>query len=955
MRNRGIVAALACGTLALVAWLALGDSRSKGSLAVGAPGLVPSESATKEKLGAPDADADALEDTAATRRAVAGDFVASVARGGDAPPPGPRVVGRVVDELGEPIEGADVFFARADRWVYADLDVALGSDDSPTRYRRTQLTTDGDGRFELLDPERGRLRYLVRAAEFAPSKDDNVSAPTSGVLDLGDIELEPALVLEGRVVDPDGHGVADAEIARATTADDFGFRMHYAPVTRTNDDGIFRIDTLAPGEWEIRVDSAQHPIARFAGATFEAGVSAGHVFQLERGWTITGWLAAPDATDCSKLFVSARPVGGLEAADALQWERITSTADCDTDGRFEFCRLFASDATTTYALSVWPQIVDGMSYQVGQTVEALVGTTDVRIPIDAPATLRFGLRSGDEPLTDATVYIGWTDVTANGQLVSETAGRFRVVGIQAQPRGVHRDLRIRVDGFREYSRFDLPLALGDELDLGVLELQPATALDLVVVDHGTEAPIEGVSILRHSPDIPLPKDVVADPRIVHWDGRFGEATTDVEGRARVSLAAGYSNALTFKHADYAPLRIDYGADVTQLRVELSAGATVRVRTEDADGAPVPRMQVSRVSAWESLDDPLLDRSLRPRSREQTDVDGIVLFERLPPGTTTFTAHSPSAQLGERTIDLIDGDDVELVFVVPARADLEVLVRESGLPLVDAELGLRATDERDDQGQLVPIGQQWSRVKARTNGHGIALLESAPVGEYVLAVSHATRALEETLLVQVAADSERVVIDLSVPAVEGVVRSVDGSACANAYVYALDAEMSPAEIALDVMLTLNSGESYPGVVRTSADGRFELRGLPVDTSLVVVAVPEDGVAVVSDPLALGVDEKRSVTLPRALRAGSVRVSIEPEDRALQRIDFESLDPHAELFHAFQVWTNYRANPHIGGLPPGPWRACAVEGFGVGAERNRGPWTTFDVAEGETTTIVLTLPK
>jgi len=155
-----------------------------------------------------------------------------------------RVVGRVVDRGGRPVEGASVrldlgaVLALADEH---DLPVGLALED--------EATTDAEGRFALTEPPRGRLRLSVRAAGYAPLVQRSLTLPPEGEHDLGDLELAEGALLSGRVVDAAGRPVEGARLFDAHGQEGFvttGMRSA-RPLAVTLADGSFRVESLACG------------------------------------------------------------------------------------------------------------------------------------------------------------------------------------------------------------------------------------------------------------------------------------------------------------------------------------------------------------------------------------------------------------------------------------------------------------------------------------------------------------------------------------------------------------------------------------------------------------------------------------------------------------------------------------------------------------------------------------
>ncbi len=104
---------------------------------------------------------------------------------------------------------------------------------------RRSTPTDLEGRFTLTAVKPGTHRLTVRPSTGAPLVLRRVSIPTSGLLDLGDLELVPGGTIAGNLVLPDGIDVAGHTIV----LDDFTDE-HRAIV---DERGAFRFEDLSAG------------------------------------------------------------------------------------------------------------------------------------------------------------------------------------------------------------------------------------------------------------------------------------------------------------------------------------------------------------------------------------------------------------------------------------------------------------------------------------------------------------------------------------------------------------------------------------------------------------------------------------------------------------------------------------------------------------------------------------
>lgn len=176
------------------------------------------------------------------------------------------VRGRVLDADGRRLPGAAVRLAMntpGGVGVEETLLVLRGISSDPRRWRNV-ATTDEAGAFELRGLS-ADLQYvlLVTSRAFAPRIVWIERGPSGAETDLGEIRLERSGSLFGRV-GREGRPAPDAEVLALREAifaeeelDRWRPTEWWSYVdARTLPDGTFRIDGLAPGRYELRVDGS---------------------------------------------------------------------------------------------------------------------------------------------------------------------------------------------------------------------------------------------------------------------------------------------------------------------------------------------------------------------------------------------------------------------------------------------------------------------------------------------------------------------------------------------------------------------------------------------------------------------------------------------------------------------------------------------------------------------------
>ena len=883
----------------------------------------------------------------------------------DAPPRAGGLTARVVDRFEQPVAGADVTFAYEADWIDGALDVELTERDREDRHRAT-VHTDSEGRVRIDEVHAGVLRLLVRAPGYAPLA-TSVALGSADKTDIGDLTLDAGLILEGRVIDLDGVGVAGARLEREDESTQFFFgpRARFAPLTTTDSNGRFRADTLDPGVWTLRITSDNHPPASFEGEHYAVGISSGHVFQLERGWLISGRVEIPGLSDYSAYFVRATLSDKAEELADLPADQRVRKADCTADGHFELTNLSAIDTSTTYSLRAL-RLSGSYGLPVG---EARAGQRDVVLAAEALAAMRFKLRGDDGPLGDPTVllalsdYSGHINLTERGSVHEIAPDTFRVADITGASKSESFWLRVEVPGYRNYVRGQLQLAPGEERDLGVFELQSATMLEVHVLDALTGLSIAGAEVRRESDDVPNARRDAKTGEGAHYEVGAAHMKTDDDGIARLSLATGYPNYVFVSHPDYAtsfdgPISVDTNGYSSPLEVSLERGATVRIRTEDQSENPTRGSWITTTSlGWVEALGPAVRHVWNAHGGGQTDATGSLILEHLQPGRTEFALQNETATGEVRFLELQHDSEYELVFVVTSRTALDVVVREAGVPLVDASVGLYVAHATDDDGEPLPIWRRHPVAENDTGGSGRARFENVEIGEYDLTVEHPTRSLIATRAVQVRLDGAPIAIELTVSGVSGRVLSADGTPCADALVCALSDHVDEdATLRWILQRARTDDDSYTdnrgGTTRTDAEGRFELRGLPSAATLQIATIPAGCQFTSTASFSLEADEQRVLPDLSAATAGTLElVTGIPGLHACLELQNPAGAPIRERRERF----DRDGGARIDNLTPGNWRVRLTRSWSGFGEYVFGYDEIVAIRAGQTTRLELELPQ
>jgi hypothetical protein len=198
---------------------------------------------------------------------------------------GPCLVGQIVDPSGAPVAGAEVSTSSVRIAALRNFDaneIDFG-DVNAMRDRirtmaadRTIAVTGDDGRFRL--PSRSdsaRIDLAVHARGFRVLR-RGAERPTAEDVDLGTLKLDSGAVVSGRVIDAQNQPVGGAVVlAMPSRMDNFGIPAQFEAVgmemmgglgtgedAETRADGTFELAHVAPGEFTLRAQHPDHPLAR---------------------------------------------------------------------------------------------------------------------------------------------------------------------------------------------------------------------------------------------------------------------------------------------------------------------------------------------------------------------------------------------------------------------------------------------------------------------------------------------------------------------------------------------------------------------------------------------------------------------------------------------------------------------------------------------------------------------
>jgi hypothetical protein len=876
---------------------------------------------------------------------------------------------------------------------------------------REEVLTDGEGRFRLAAAGEGRTMFLRVRARGHRVLDRSVPRPTQADADLGTLTLQRGAVVSGRVLDPAGGGIADARVLREGDGEArgwFGGELELpggdllgelsGQGAVTDAEGRFELAHCEPGSFALVARHAAHPQARLDGLTVGLGGTLADVqLRMDLGAAVSGRVVGVPE-DAGRLRVIAAavvqgqpPPGGQDPFAGLLGEG-ASEMFADFGGFGERSAEVASDGT--FALA---GLRSGRRYRVwaaqsgrgafgnaacSQRLEVAAPTAGIELRYDAGVTVTCQFV---DAASGAPVEQLWVRDTLRGSggiediasMVPRGGGRSRaypegrVTLANLRPKNEQKlQLTVEAIGFRAFERKDIPLPLAGRLDLGIVRLEPAPVLRVLV--RAEAGPVAGATVRVRSSEAEPQRPELG---LAAWAGRWQRssgpqsARSDEEGRCMVNLPAGgpvVVEVTSTDHAPYAsePLALAAGGEHT---AELLVGGTVEIAAVDEGGRPLPDRRIEHLAEGGARDG-------RPTNRE-----GLAAFEHLVPGTHRFRiarrggmgdlarvaadlgAGAPGAskpEEGWQSVEVVDRGRATLRLVEDPSATLRGIVRQNGVPLGGARVtflqgpGSAAEGGIEDlAGMMAEFGGGGRGRSARCGDDGSYQLRDLSVGNHRLRVTSSDRMMPALIPVTLAPGENVLDVELDVTVVRGVVRDPDGRPVPRASVVAVpvrDRQAGPGnEVAEAVDQMLPGGMEMLGGARgrsakTGDDGAYELRGLQSGVRLQVRASAKGHAAGLSEPFELTAGADRSGVDLQLLAAGRIRVTMAqaaPFASARARLVDAAGQIDDRVTPVVQLLRNGAGT--LDGLRPGRWR---VEILMPGGEP--GEPRFVDVVAGET---------
>jgi protocatechuate 3,4-dioxygenase beta subunit len=598
--------------------------------------------------------------------------------------PGGTLEGIVVNEKGEPVEGADV---------------ALGTQDWARSVMETAARTDAEGRFVLADVPDGSYRIRALATGY-PEVRHWANVPMQRFVRL---ELRPGGIVAGTVVDGDGAPIAGARVMLQTSAWERGGLGGVAK-GETGPKGEYRLEIYPGGVQAAVVEHPRYGRHVAGGDAFdlptalvETGKELKYDIRLRKGVPVRGVAVYADTREPAK--------GATIALLRMQqqWRGMNDVASvrADDSGRFEFAYvtegtygLEAKGESGARLATRYPQANQRVTIDFFVDGESAV--PEQRLELLATGGVRGRIRGIGEPdpMQRPNVYLqiasNWVSATV------DDLGVYEMTNVPPMENAVLQSQNPQAKS----EPFTVEAGKIAEVDLDASK-QGITG----VVEDEKGRPVPGARV--HV----FPQNQIQNQLQQFTQNRgWGGALTDAQGRfnattgnwagdywatqkfVAIALKQGYAVAMS----DPFDLPKE-GSPGPGLRLVLAQGGTVRGRVEHAGGAPAVNISVSLSPKPEMKQDqgPVMDT--RGSQSAYTGFDGSFEIAGVGDGVYMLHAYHPEGKVEPR--EARAGDEGVKLVIEPAFAIAGVVVTESGGPVANAQVSVIVPKERGEQPQM----------------------------------------------------------------------------------------------------------------------------------------------------------------------------------------------------------------------------------------------------------------
>lgn len=640
---------------------------------------------------------------------------------------GITATGRVVDEAGDPVEGAEVTMIGAESPVYGDV---------------FEDASKASGVFSIPHLMPGPFILTVRRAGFAAFWRDGVRVPEGEArFNAGELVLKAGAAIEGRVTDERGRPVEGTEVRVYSEEGLLNPRAAFlgeepAPDARTGPEGRFRIEDLEPGRpYNVFARHPDHPPATVAG--IEAPTADPVHVEFEAARSLSLRVVGPEGEPVPDAEVqtvekgfanlSAGPLGRTDARGELR------------KGGLKPGTLDLEVAARGYRDTSWRGV------QIPQERDP----DPVTVTLErAPVLEGRALDEEGNPVPEAQISIA-PKVPSGDSLLrlmlkrpsTDFAGRFRIDGlapgeytVSAWMPGTSRRTQSEVRLGSEAVQIDLIFKRGAEVSGRVLDEAgnpiPSAYVRVDSTEGGKEA--GGYS---------------------EADGSFRLQAVEEGELSLLASAQGYAAS------DPQLLRVT-GSGVNGIEVRLAREAagtiTGRVLGLSAEALSSMRIMAANDVGWDSAD-------------SVVDEQGRYRLSGLRSGTWKVTAWQPNGLGVDGEVRLEPGSEAVLDLQFPEGMTFSGRISLGGRPLPGAE---------------IMVASQESQAMTRSDSEGRFSLGPLKEGSHALLILAGSIAVHRTVVLQ---EGREVLLDIETGGLQGRILSAGGEPVPDAAVQVRSAD------------------------------------------------------------------------------------------------------------------------------------------------------------------------
>ncbi len=701
---------------------------------------------------------------------------------------------RLVDSESQAAAATHAKLARGNRsfglsaeFFISELQDGSKKDEMPT------VEADEDGNILLTDIEPNQNLTLAVGGSYWATRSMQVAALDPGEeRDLGELILAPGVLLSGRILGPDGKGVAEATISLQdrNQKNDFGFAFGPTPgatkgETITDEDGNFKIEGVRTGEYSLEADANG-----FVRASTSLDLVKGRPdhrvdLHLATGAFVSGVVRDQDGKplpDARVVLVRARGFSTYQWNHERILEKGTAVGE---DGSFELSGLSTEGK--------WRVAAAAPGYARGRSEHVSPGAKmDVRLDPRMHLAGKLHDAAGN-PVAGASLAMMAKSADSNRDYFNRSSVKTEEDGSFLFDELKEGNFKLEVTSAAGVLVLD-DVVVGPDNEPLNLVLPESHGLTVTVTDHeDNPLPEVSVSVEPKGGEQGYSQVLrIADASGMHLessDPDFGmrtrRAKTDENGLVSFyGLIKGkWSIKGRLTHYAGQPVEVEFNESAQQATLILHPASKVRLTAVDATGQIVAGARV--VLSLEGEDNDFGQREAT------TDAWGLASWTGLAPGTYRI---SESSDEGGAMIMLgsFDGSDPQpeeatpkpendVVFeleggviaqqqiIMAAKAVTTVLVTRLGSPAADITVELEQPGDQN----FGWYGMNEGTPRATTNAQGMATLPPCDAGEYVIKARATSASPATELKVSLAPGQQQITVELASGVLTGTVVGTAG--------------------------------------------------------------------------------------------------------------------------------------------------------------------------------------